>query len=316
MLDRARHQVEFLRDFNTTLLDGMGLGLALVGPDLRIRHANRWLTDRFGNGTRRCLDTYVGAGTQCAPCPWREPTLSSREFVIDGREGRRLQISCAPLTSADGATLLLELVTDITDQEAMRTRLLHSERLATVGEMASRVAHEFRNPLAIMNVHADLARRELPPRGDPDQVAHHLSVVQDEIRRVATLVDSYLRFGRLPAITPVPRNLEALLTDRLTSLAAELDARGIAFQRTSVDDDADIHADPHQLGQVFMNLSRNAIEAMPDGGTLSVITSRLDGRLQVEVADSGPGVPADDVERIFRPFHTTKPAGTGLGLAS
>ena len=277
VLDRARHQVEFLRDFNATLLDGMGLGLALVGPDLRIRHANRWLTERFGNGSRRCVDTYVGAGVQCAPCPWREPAVAPREFEIDGRADRRLQITCSPLTAADGSTLLLAMVTDITDQEAMRARLLHSERLAVVGEMASRVAHELRNPLAIMNVHADLARRELPPAGDPDQAAHHLVVVQGEVRRVATLVDSYLRFGRLPAIVPAPMDVEALLTDRLATLEAELSDRGIALRRRSVAGGVTIAGDADQLGQAFMHLIRNAIEAMPGGGTLSVVTSRIAG---------------------------------------
>lgn len=77
------------------ILAGLGLGLALVGPDLRIRHANHWLTERFGNGTRRCVESYVAAGVQCEPCPWRDGTAAPREFVVDGRG--RLQITCSPL---------------------------------------------------------------------------------------------------------------------------------------------------------------------------------------------------------------------------
>ena len=188
--------------------------------------------------------------------------MSPRDFVIDGRADRRLQITCSPLTAADGSTLLLELVTDITDHEAMRARLLHSERLAIVGEMAARVAHELRNPLAIMNVHADLARRELPARGDPDRVDHHLGVVQGEVRRVATLVDSYLRFARLPEIAPATMDVEALVTDRLALVDAELAARNIALRRRGDTDIPAVCGDADQLGQAFMHLLRNAIEAM------------------------------------------------------
>jgi signal transduction histidine kinase len=165
-----------------------------------------------------------------------------------------------------------------------------------------------------MAVHLDLVRRALgalPAAGD---VHHHLAVVGDEIRTVSKLVEAYLRFGRLPPPAPRPVDLAALIEDRLQALGVELDVRDIAVERAGPALPA-ISADPDQLGMVLSNVIRNAIEAMPRGGTLTIRTGQADGAVTVEVADTGPGVRPEEAEAIFQPFHSTKPHGTGLGLA-
>lgn len=181
--------------------------------------------------------------------------------------------------------------------------------------MAAKVAHEVRNPLGIMTVHAALAHRELGPAGDATDAAHHLGIVSDEIRRVAALVESYLRFGRLPALRLDTVDVDALLDAHLHALEADLTARQIACARAPASDAPVIRGDADQLGQVFANLVRNAIDAMPGGGTLTVTTTRADGHVTVEVADTGAGIAPEDAERIFEPFRTSKPLGAGLGLA-
>lgn len=135
------------------------------------------------------------------------------------------------------------------------------------------------------------------------------------MRRVATLVESYLHFGRLPEPRLATVQLDALVDAKLATIASDLGDRGIVVLRERAPDPPAVSVDPEQLGQAFVNLFRNAMEAMPAGGTLTVVTSGVDGVVMVEVADTGPGVPPDDAERIFRPFHTTKPFGSGLGLA-
>ncbi len=317
VLERARQRSEFMRRFNQRLLDGMEIGLALVGPDLRIQHTNSWMTGRFGHGVvgQTCLATYLATPTPCPGCPWRDEALESRQLTVDGPGGRKFLIAASPLTAPDGSRLLLELVNDVTEAEAMRARLLHSERLATVGEMASRVAHELRNPLAIMTIHADLVRGDLD-RASYQEALGHVDIVKGEIRRVATLVESYLQFGRTPRLTLETVDLEALLDARLATIEAELKLHDIALRRERPEQELPaISADPEQLGRALMNLFRNAVEAMPDGGAVSVVTFRIDGAVTIEVTDTGPGVAPDEAERIFRPFHTTKPLGAGLGLA-
>lgn len=319
VLYAARQGVEFLKEFNERLIDGMALGLTLVGPDLRVRHANRRVADRTGADPRgqRCFETYLARSEPCPACPWREGAAASRQFTVEAAGGRTVLLTCSPLATADGP-VLLELLNDITEQEAMRARLLHSERLATVGAMASRVAHEIRNPLGIMAVHADLLARELAAGGDAGEAATHLAVVKDEIRSVGDLVASYLRFGRLPALRREPVDLARLLEARVAPLEAECEARSIALVRPGAGSAGampGVMADGEQLGQAVTNLVRNAIEAMPEGGTLTVGVRHDDGSVILEVADTGPGVAPEDAERIFEPFHTTKTTGTGLGLA-
>jgi signal transduction histidine kinase len=316
VLDRARRRAEFLKDFNDTLLGGMGQGLALVGPDLRIRHANRWLTEHFGPDvlSHTCTMTYLAKAEPCAECPWQDPAMAPRQLTVDGPGQRKLLLTCSPLATPEGP-MLLELIGDVTEQEAMRARLLHSERLATVGAMASRVAHEIRNPLGVMAMHADLVRHALAPAGDAGEARHHLTIVTDEIRALGNLVEDYLRFGRLPKPVPEPVDLEALVHRKVEAMRAELGARRVEVRRERCADVPAVFADPDQLGLVFANLFRNAIEAMPEGGRLTLTTSCVDGHVIAEVADTGSGVADTDAEAIFQPFHTTKPHGTGLGLA-
>jgi signal transduction histidine kinase len=314
VLRGAQQRVEFLKAFNDRLIDGMDLGLTLVDRGRRVRHANRWMTERFGGDLpgRTCLSTYLAAPTPCASCPWREGAPGARQFLVDAAGGRKFLLTCSPLALPDGEPVLLELLSDVTDQEALRARLLRAERLAVIGEMASRVAHEVRNPLGVMAVHLDLVRRALG--GAADEARHHLAVVGDEIRTVSNLVEAYLRLGRLPPPAPRSVDLEALIEARLQALGVELDVRDIRVERAGPALPA-VWADPEQLGMVLANVIRNAIEAMPRGGTLTIRTGQADGTATVEVADTGPGVPPEQAEAIFQPFHTTKPHGTGLGLA-
>jgi signal transduction histidine kinase len=156
------------------------------------------MAKRFGPALagRTCLTTYLDRPQVCPECPWRVGTRASRQLTVHA------PATTSPLAARDGAPRLLELGSDITEQEAMRARLLHSGRLATAGDMASRVAHEIRHPLGIMSVHTDLARRDPAGGTRLAEAARHLDIVKDEIRRVARLVESSLRFGRLPALVP------------------------------------------------------------------------------------------------------------------
>ncbi len=211
--------------------------------------------------------------------------------------------------------MLLELVNDITEQEAMRARLLDSERLTTIAQMASRVAHEVRNPLGIMSVNAGLLEEDLRPGGSREAALRHLRLIKAEIRGIARLIGAYLRTGRLPRPRPEAVDLEAIVERQLSTLRDSLERQKIRLRRERTGTLPTLRADPEQLGQVLLTLFRNAMEAMPEGGALTLRTGAGDGRVEVRVSDTGPGVPAEDLDRIFTPFYTTKPTGSGLGLA-
>ena len=193
--------------------------------------------------------------------------------------------------------------------EASHAALLRSERLSALGEMASTVGHELRNPLAaVINAHF-MIRHSLGPGIDPD-VERNLVMAERQTTRAATLADNLTAFVRQREPNRVPVDLGSLLDEVLAAtptppgVELTVDVPPLVFE-----------ADSDQLTQVLANLIVNAFQAMPDGGTMRIAAAEDDDTVVLTVADSGNGVDANALARAFDPFFTTKASGTGLGLA-
>jgi two-component system, NtrC family, sensor histidine kinase HydH len=316
VLDRARSEVRSLKELNERLVDGLGEGLELVDGNFAIRHANRWMLEHFGPlAGRRCYEVLTADGQPCRGCP-----LESRHQIedpvrleIDGAGGRRFQLSCSPVRQPDGQVYLLELVADVTEQARLRERLSEAERLAAAGELAAGVAHEIRNPLAaIVNATTLLDARELLTS---EERTSTLDAVRKEARRLNRILSDFLIFARprepklLPGdIREVVEHVAALIRDdparaRLVELVTRVDA-GLPL----------VAFDPDQLTQVLLNVALNGIEAMGGRGRLSLEVARSNGEVVIAVADTGRGIPLEERGRVFEPFFSKKPGGTGLGL--
>jgi len=196
-------------------------------------------------------------------------------------------------------------------------QLVQAEKLATVGKMAAKVAHEIRNPLGSISLNLELLGDELiSATPEARQEGQHLiGAIQGQVEALNAVVEEYLRFARLPVPKPEPVSVRDLLREMLAFLREETAGRGIAVNLEVQKDIPAVQADPRQLRQALLNLVRNACEVMPTGGTLTV-TARIkaDG-IEIGVADTGSGIAPEDHPRIFEPFFTTKADGTGLGLA-
>ena len=233
---------------------------------------------------------------------------------VTGRADRRFELTCSPVRQPDGRIFLLELVADVTERERMRSRLADAERLASVGELAAGVAHEIRNPLAAIVNATALLEREAGLA--PDERAATIGAVRKEARRLNTILSDFLRFAR-PA---EPKRVEGDVRDVVTHVAAlvgEQQARAPALVvETRVDPAVPRFAfDPDQLTQVLWNIALNAIEAMKGRGRLLIHARGERGEVVVEIADTGLGMPPEELRRIFEPFYSHRPGGTGLGLA-
>lgn len=199
-------------------------------------------------------------------------------------------------------------------QDALRRR----DRLAAMGELASTVAHEIRNPLNAIAMSAQRLAREYPidslPQNTREDAEELVGVIQREASRINTTVQQFLDFAR-------PRPLNVRVTD-LGSLVAEIagaasalaGSRGVRLE-TDIEDAPSIAADPDQLRQVIDNLIRNAIDATPNGGIVSLWSGRAGGAAFIEVRDTGSGIAPDILPKIFDLYFTTKRDGTGVGLA-
>jgi signal transduction histidine kinase len=205
------------------------------------------------------------------------------------------------------------------DLEKSRRLLERSERLAALGRISAGVAHEIRNPLTSikMLVHAIRESRTLPETQSKD-----LAVVVDEIDRMDRFVESFLRFARPPGPKLVPVDPNRIVHETLDLLAPRLRQGNTLLVERYQSDLGTIAADPDQIRQVIMNLVLNALDAMPDGGTLTLETRRNPpangdptGAVQLRVKDSGCGIPAEILENLFDPFLSGREEGMGLGLA-
>jgi signal transduction histidine kinase len=198
-------------------------------------------------------------------------------------------------------------------EEALRRR----DRLAAMGELASTVAHEVRNPLNAVGMTAQRLRREFlgaVPGGDRAELEELLGVMTSETQRIDRIVQQFLEYARPPRLAPEEVDIAALVRDvaeRARPLAA---ARGVGVEAEAPGPEPAV-ADPAQLRQALDNIVRNAVEATPEGGQVSLAARREDGGHVVEVRDTGRGIEPDQLPRIFDLYFTTKADGTGVGLA-
>jgi signal transduction histidine kinase len=198
-----------------------------------------------------------------------------------------------------------------------RQRLAHSERLASMGELAASLAHEIKNPLAGIDGAVQVMADELP---ETDPRKEILLEILNQVRRLDKTVRDLLAFARPGRPDVAPCNLHQVLDRTLLLLAGDPEAKRMRVVRNYRPDLPPLAADGKQLGQVFLNLILNAVQAAPAGGPVTIRTDVRSGGgaeplVTVEVADCGPGIPAHLREEIFKPFVTTKHRGTGLGLS-
>jgi two-component system, NtrC family, sensor histidine kinase HydH len=196
---------------------------------------------------------------------------------------------------------------------AARARLAQTEKLAALGQLGAAIAHEVRNPLAVIRSAAQGLGETLS--ADDDDGRRACAFITAEIDRLSNVVTKLLAFARPPRLAPRPVEVRAVVDRALLVAESELAAKRVAVRRSDADPGAVVEADFDLLCQTVLGLVQNAVEAMPGGGEIVVETRRVDDGVEVAVADSGSGVPPDLRERVFEPFFTTRGSGTGLGLA-
>jgi two-component system sensor histidine kinase PilS (NtrC family) len=194
--------------------------------------------------------------------------------------------------------------------EAERQRM--QERMAAVGEMAARMAHEIKNPLASISGSAQV----LASAGNLDDNGQRLlHILVDESRRLSGILGGFLEYARSGAATFGPCDLSAMLRDCVNLLGRSDEHREDHRLRLKIPDGLVLRGEEHLLRQIFWNLSRNALQAMPEGGELEISAVRENGRVVLRWRDDGIGMTEEIRRQAFEPFVTTRPGGTGLGLA-
>ena len=300
--------------------ESVPLGVGLATPDGRVLMCNDAMTEMTGYSREELnqinlADTYRNPDVRAPLLEQLQAGGSVRGFEIElvRKDGVPYcaSLTITPLT-VDGEDVFLTLAQDITERKQMEQMLARAERLAAVGRFAAGLAHEINNPLQAIRSNLELV---MDFDLEPDERERYLRVVRQEIEDLVQITRRALSFARPVDDTRYPVKIASLVKRTLALVEGQL-------QRAHVQVTTDFPAElppvfvmPDQVVQVLLNLTINAIEAMPDGGHLHVKACVDGDMLALALTNDGPPIPPEVVEHIFDPFFTTKPAGTGLGLS-
>ncbi len=266
---------------------------------------------------RCCHEVVHGTAEPPADCPVRitqETGKPASTEMFLPTLGVWLQESTSPLFGENGQIIgTVNIVKDITDRKRMQTQMLMTDRLASIGELVSGVAHELNNPLTgVIGFSQLLMDKEVS-----DDIKEDLTTISHEAQRAARIVRNLLTFARKHPPLKQPSQINSIIDDVLKLRAYEQNVNNIKVVRESAVDLPEVMADYHQMQQVFLNIVINAEFFMIDahkGGTLNITTERVGGVLRTSITDDGPGISQVNLGKLFDPFFTTKEVGKGTGL--
>lgn len=244
----------------------------------------------------------------------RDSVPVPHEMLITTRGGKErwVETNYSPIKNATGEVeFVVGIIRDIDERKRLESQLVQSKNLASLGQLISGIAHEIKNPLGIIMSSVEVLINEDRPTGQRREAAVFL---KDEVRRLDDRVKDFLAFAKPKPMMLEEVNVNSLLTKVVLSYKTLSSGRF----RTKTDFAKKVPpvlGDPDLLHQVFLNLIINADQAMRFGGELQITTAGLDDEVRIQFIDQGQGIPAENLQKIFDPFYTTKKEGTGLGLS-
>jgi two-component system sensor histidine kinase PilS (NtrC family) len=239
------------------------------------------------------------------------------EFRLRRRDGQEVPVGISFWSLRSGAgdvAGLIGVCQDLSSIKQMEQRMRQADRLAAVGRLSANMAHEIRNPLASISGAVEALARDLPPDHTRGQL---VEIVLRESARLNQIVGDFLEYARPAPMVPLDINMAEILDEVLLLIEHRTLPANLKVAREYGDTLA-TRADPQRLRQAVWNLCLNAVQAMPDGGELRVGARPLrerGGRIQISITDTGQGIADGDLPHIFEPFFSTKPEGSGIGLA-
>jgi signal transduction histidine kinase len=199
----------------------------------------------------------------------------------------------------------------------LEEQLQRAERSAVVGRLASGIAHEIRNPLNFINLSIDHLRAAFAPKDEPSraQFTHILTTIKDELARLNRLVTDFLSYGRPAKLKIREIDARTLIEEVRDLVNTQAEQQGVHISIVQNGDrETKLYGDTEQIKTCFSNLMINAIQAMPNGGSLDVSLRPENSHLEIKFADTGSGIAPEAMEQIFEPYYSTKETGIGLGL--
>lgn len=246
-----------------------------------------------------------------------QESVSDQEFTLEvGGATRILFLSVLPLVKNGRIQGNLVHVEDVTDRRNREARLRRAESLASLTTLAAGVAHEIKNPLGSIGIHIQLIQKALSRKDDvdADSIENYIGIINEEVERLNKIVVNFL-FAVRPMDTQLEDGeLNDVIEEILSFVGVELEEHGIELVAELSDRLPRIQLDEKYLKQAVLNIIKNSISAMPDGGTLRVSTEQRGDEVLLSIGDTGIGISDEILDKIFEPYFTTKDYGSGIGL--
>jgi len=320
-LKGSQQRLGTMRAFTDILISSLPVGLIATDSSGTIQVCNEAAAEMLGGARKAILGKLPLAGLPQGLAQMfsgNSPEVAvqrQREVVLENGVGISRIVQLASVVVQDeehdfaGEVLLIR---DLTEVKLLEKQLQRSERLAALGKMAAGVAHELRNPLSSIKGLAVLLKSHFT---EPGREAETADVLVKEVERLNRSIGELLDYAKPGQLNRAPTSIEEILRKTLSLVQTDAEAYGITVELSLEDNLPELTIDSDKLKQVFLNLLLNAIQAMPNGGTLSVGLTKDERNMNIIIRDTGMGILPKNLPRVFDPYYTTKNDGTGLGLA-
>jgi two-component system sensor kinase FixL len=215
------------------------------------------------------------------------------------------------ISRAEGMLYFTAIVRDLTETKALQARINRSERLAALGQVVAEISHEIKNPLMMIGGFA----RQLVKESADERSLTKLNIIVNEVQRLESLLKEMRDFYHPRPLERVEIDINGLLNQVRDLIKEDCEKRSIRLEFKTDREEIFVEGDRARIEQVLLNLAKNAIESMEQGGKISFVSGLKQGVVEISISDEGVGIPEEDKGKIFSPFYTTKKQGTGLGLS-
>jgi PAS domain S-box-containing protein len=315
---RLFQQVKMAEQQLENIFESMSDMVYFNNKDYVIQSVNKAVCNRVGLSPseiigRKCYEVFHGKNEPYTQCPHHK-TVSTKKAYIEELEdpylGGTFLTSSSPIFDLTGEFIgSVHVVRDITELRSLKEKLVMSEKMAALGEVAAKVAHEIRNPLVSVGGFAKRLEKKLD-----GNLKEYAGIIVKEVGRLEEILKEILGFVKEVRLSKEVINLNSLVEDILTLMQSDIEDRGIVLVK-DFGPGAEVYVDPNRVKEAIMNIVSNAVQSLGGNGSIFLRTYMEEGYAVVEIKDTGRGIPEADRPYIFNPFFTTKVSGTGLGLA-
>ena len=313
--ERLQERYDVVESYSDLILENTGDAI-IVAANGAIHTINKAAGELFGIKPRQYKGGALGVLLDkigCARLAHSTPGIFQIDCTLQGKGRVYLLASKSRVERAETA-LDIFVLRDLTRERALQEQIQRKERLSAMGELASGVAHEIRNPLNTIGTIVQQLDKDFEPREDSAEYHSLARLVYREVRRINDTVQDFLKFARPEPIRAEDFEFKPWLEDVIRQHRPMLAEKGIALE-TEADDPGRVRWDRKQMGQVMMNLILNASQATDKGGKVEILSRIAGDEIEIKIKDNGAGMDESTLKKIFNLYFTTKAEGTGIGLA-